>query len=372
MAEIWLILCIFTIVLYLLLVVLCRYGWSLTTQNTTQETLHNISLLIPFCNESANLPSLISQLRKLDYPIGQLEILFIDDHSTDDSARILQQLVESIPFVCKILTLQKGILGKRAALKAGVETASFDHILTTDADCEPSPGWVGSMSSALHGTYRLVCGPVQIAPGKSLFHRLQELELMPVMAVTAGLAGIGQPVMANGANMLFLKEDFCRYLEEGFNPGSSGDDTWFLLYIKKKIQGSVSLHASPESIVFTAPTTDLREFIQQRRRWTAKSKHYRDPALIMLGMLIALINLLMPVTALLGFIFPEFFLWALCLLLAKTFLDLILLRPVLAFFRALRLMWLVPLLEILYPIYSTLLLLFLFRGKYTWKGRRFS
>jgi cellulose synthase/poly-beta-1,6-N-acetylglucosamine synthase-like glycosyltransferase len=372
MAEIWLILCIITIACYLLLVLFCRYGWYKLRNNIKKESLRGISLLIPFRDESSNLPALVSRLRKLDYPPGMLEILFIDDHSTDNSAQILEQLARSMPFGSSILSLSEEVSGKRAALRAGIERAGFDTILTTDADCEPSSGWVRSMSSALHGDYRLVCGPVQITTGKSLFHSLQELELMPVMAVTAGFAGTGQPVMANGASLLFLKEDFCNYLEEGFHPGSSGDDTWFLLYMKKQFQGSVCFNASSESIVFTAPLADLKEFIQQRRRWTSKSMYYRDPALIMLGLLTALINLLLPATALLGFIYPQLLPAALAFLVLKTLLDIILLQPVLTFFRTWKLIWLVPLLEIIYPVYSVVLLFFLTNGKYNWKNRSLS
>ena len=47
-----------------------------------------VSLLIPVRNEAQNLPALVRCLGQIDY--SPLEILILDDESTDDSYRILQ------------------------------------------------------------------------------------------------------------------------------------------------------------------------------------------------------------------------------------------------------------------------------------------
>jgi cellulose synthase/poly-beta-1,6-N-acetylglucosamine synthase-like glycosyltransferase len=371
-ADTWLLICIITLFFYTILVLFTRFGWYRIRNTSQQNHLHDISLLIPFRNESAHLRALISCLCKLDYPSNRLEIVFIDDHSSDESVEIVKNGVFGIPFPCKIISLQEGAIGKRAALCAGIEASTFNQILTTDADCSMLPGWVRSMSSGMQGAIRLVCGPVRIVPGNSFFHKLQELELMPVMAVSAGLAGIGLPVMANGANMLFRKDDFLSYLKKELNIGASGDDNRFLLFLKQHFPGSVSFQALADCVVFTNPTSAVRDFIQQRQRWTSKSRHYRDPVIISLGGLIAWINLLLFLTGLMSTVFPALTFSLLLLLAGKTILDILLLQPVLSFFNSARLLRLVPVLELVYPFYSTLLLALVFRRGYDWKGRRFS
>ena len=99
-----------------------------------------LSVVIPACNESPHLKSAVLTLLQQDYP--KLDIVLVDDRSIDDTGEIIDQLAhqdERIRAV-HVKTLPLGWLGKVHALHRGVEEASGDWLLFTDADIHFSPG----------------------------------------------------------------------------------------------------------------------------------------------------------------------------------------------------------------------------------------
>tara|TARA_R110002012_G_scaffold319389_3_gene539810 strand:- start:20743 stop:21684 length:942 start_codon:yes stop_codon:yes gene_type:complete len=98
----------------------------------------NISVVIPLLNEQESLKELhdwianVMQSNHFSY-----EILFIDDGSTDDSWKIIQQLSEKNSSVKGIQFLRN--FGKSQALHAGFEKAEGAVIITMDADLQDNP-----------------------------------------------------------------------------------------------------------------------------------------------------------------------------------------------------------------------------------------
>ena len=62
------------------------FGKVETVKNENFEPKNTFSIIVPFRNEAQNLPACIASLKKLDYPKELLEIIFVNDHSTDASA----------------------------------------------------------------------------------------------------------------------------------------------------------------------------------------------------------------------------------------------------------------------------------------------
>ncbi|MCR8668568.1 glycosyltransferase family 2 protein [Aestuariibaculum sp. M13] len=98
----------------------------------------NISVVIPLLNEQESLTELhdwiakVMQSNRFSY-----EILFIDDGSTDDSWKIIQQLSKQNESV-KGIRFAKNF-GKSQALHAGFEKAQGDVVITMDADLQDNP-----------------------------------------------------------------------------------------------------------------------------------------------------------------------------------------------------------------------------------------
>ncbi len=100
----------------------------------------SLSIIIPACNEAEHIESALTSLLVQDYPA--LEIIVLDDRSTDDTGRIIDRLAaqDSRIQAVHIAELPKGWLGKVHALHLGVQQAHGKWLLFTDADIYFEPG----------------------------------------------------------------------------------------------------------------------------------------------------------------------------------------------------------------------------------------
>jgi glycosyltransferase involved in cell wall biosynthesis len=93
-----------------------------------------LSVVIPIYNERATLVRLIGSVVSLPVP---LEIIAVDDGSTDGSRELLEQLKEQHPRLQVIL--QERNQGKGSALRRGFAESRGSHVIVQDADLEYNP-----------------------------------------------------------------------------------------------------------------------------------------------------------------------------------------------------------------------------------------
>ncbi len=93
-----------------------------------------LSIIMPVYNESRTVRSAIERVLAVDYPCP-VELVVIDDGSTDDTAGILQELTGR----GMRLVRHPRNLGKGAAVRSGVAEAAGSHMIILDADLEYSP-----------------------------------------------------------------------------------------------------------------------------------------------------------------------------------------------------------------------------------------
>ncbi|MCI5143995.1 MAG: glycosyltransferase, partial [Candidatus Electrothrix sp. AR3] len=98
-----------------------------------------VSVVIPALNEEEKIEAALASVLALDYP--RLEIIVLNDRSSDTTPKILERISEEHPRlrVIHIQELPAGWLGKNHALHFGAQQAQGEFLLFTDADVQMAP-----------------------------------------------------------------------------------------------------------------------------------------------------------------------------------------------------------------------------------------
>jgi len=112
----------------------------------------HITIVIPCYNESKRIIKSMKELRTMTERFPDVEIIFVDDGSKDDTYKIL---VKNMWDAVRILS--QGNKGKWGALKAGYKMARGDYVIFLDADLSVGPGVLINVL-ADKGKHDIICG----------------------------------------------------------------------------------------------------------------------------------------------------------------------------------------------------------------------
>ncbi len=375
-------LCIFILLfaLYSLLIIYYWLAWKSIPDfipTTTSPTL-KISVIIPARNEEENISQLLTALQLQTYPAALVEVIVVDDHSTDNTSAIVQQYAG-----VKLIQLKDDGINsyKKKAIETGIAAATGEMIVTTDADCLPLPNWLKSIAAFKEeNKSALIAAPVVLTPSpsplrvegsNSLLSIFQQLDFMVLQGITGAAVYKKNMSMCNGANLAYERKIF--YEVNGFSGIdhiASGDDMLLMHKIWKQYPDKVQYLKSKEAIVATEPMKTWKAFFNQRIRWASKAKSYDDKRIFAVLLLVYLFNFSFLVLAIAGFFCSWYWYWLAGLWLAKTIIELPFVYAVATFFGKEALVKYFFFFQPLHILYTILSGFFGQFGKYEWKGRR--
>ena len=105
-----------------------------------------VTVIIPARNESQNIAACVNGLLNQDYPRDLLEVIIVDDNSTDGTSEIVEKIALSDSRVSLLSAgeLPEGWVGKPHACWQGVKTARGEWLCFMDADTSAAPSLLGS------------------------------------------------------------------------------------------------------------------------------------------------------------------------------------------------------------------------------------
>ena len=341
---------------------------------TNEKPKTAFTIIVPFRNEEKNLPKLLQSFSKLNYPYKLIEVILVDDFSTDSSERICirWRLEHEYLDTTLLENLRLSNSPKKDAIGRAMPIAKHDWIITTDADCIVNPNWLLTIDNYIQNNdAEMIVGAVIYKTKNNWFHHFQQLDLLSLQGTTIGSFGINKPFMCNGANFAYTKKLFQEL--DGFNGNNkiaSGDDVFLLQKAVAKVPEKVHYLKNTETIVKTKPENDLFQLFMQRVRWASKTTGYSSTYAKFLAVIVLLMNL--SLVCGLWFVVCGCCNWKILLIpfLIKYLVDYCLLYKANKYL--LKGKWLLPLASsLLYPFYSSLVGIYSLFGSFSWKGRTF-
>lgn len=321
-----------------------------------------ITLIIPFRNEENRIGGLLTSL--LNSQKLPAQIIFVNDHSEDKSISKILDNLSAIRGI-QLLSLPDNLQGKKQAIRFGINSANSNFILTMDADVHFEPTYFKQLEHLSESDLYLL--PAVLKASKPV-HHLFEIDLLLINAINTGLNGLSRPIIASGANLLFKRESFLKFDRfESHAHIPSGDDI-YLLRDFRYAKCDVRLVAKSNLQVSTETPQTFREFIHQRIRWIAKTGNVKDNLSTALA-LIQFIFIFAFWSIIIYLLIEKDLKTAFLLFCIKTSFDMLFFFSFFKKFKRINAWLLIPLYQVIFPIYNLILLSLLPFFKPNWKGR---
>jgi cellulose synthase/poly-beta-1,6-N-acetylglucosamine synthase-like glycosyltransferase len=388
------------IILMLLYALLILYYWKswvsipefkIKNQKSPQDPVEKvkISVIIPARNEEENIATCLDAVCGQSYSTALFEVLVVDDHSTDNTAAIVNSYAgKNVKLISLKDFIPAGEINsyKKKAIEVAIAQSAGELIVTTDADCIVKENWLQTIA-AFYEEYdpAFIAAPVAIDCSNKFIEFFQALDFMTLQGITGASVHKKIHSMCNGANLAYTKKAFTEVGGfTGIDNIASGDDMLLMHKIYKLHPDKVMFVKSKDAIVQTAPVNSVKDFFNQRIRWASKADKYDDKRIFAVLLLVYLVNVLLvalPVIAIFiktafsislypfTFVFTLWELW-IFLIIIKTIAELIFLMPVSKFFGKRSMLWLFPLMQPFHIIYTVIAGWLGKFGSYNWKERK--
>ena len=254
---------------YFIISALLVIGAKKTFPQLADDQLPSVSIVVAARNEEKSIFSCLESLNKLIYPQNKIEIIIVDDTSTDKTEFLTSDFIKDKPQFRLVHLDEKNqgkLRGKIRAISEGIKECSGEFILTTDADCVVNPLWVKTITSYYKEDVGVVNGyTTQHVSG--VFNGMQAIDFIYLLFIAAGTINLGKPVSCIGNNMSFRKKAY-----EGTGgyenlPFSVTEDFRLLNSINKLKKYKVVYPLNKDALVVSKPASTLKELFHQKKRW---------------------------------------------------------------------------------------------------------
>ena len=373
----WLIVPFVLLAGYIILIAWYRSAWLDLTETTgkrnNQEPKTKVSIIVPARNEQDNIENCIRSILAQTYPAQLLEMIIIDDGSEDETAAIANRFAAD-NYQIKIHSLlasEANRSHKKRAVEKGIQLATGDLIVATDADCIQPARWIETLVSSYEEEGNVfIAAPVMYYTDNSVCSIFQTLDFLSLQGITGASVHRRFHTMCNGANIGYTKKVFAEVKGfAGIDALPTGDDMLLMHKIFLQHPSKVTWLKTKDALVLTGAAPNWKAFFQQRIRWASKAAFFDDKRIFYVLLLVYLLNVSLLLTGIASFFSLSALKAFLVMLVLKTITELWFLIPVTRFFNKEKWLWYFPLMQLLHIVYTVIAGWLGRFGKYEWKGR---
>ena len=217
-----------------------------------------VSVIIPAFNESSTISRVIKSVLNLDYPAEKLEVIVVDDGSTDSTSSIAKKLDDK-----RIKILKQQRKGKAAALNLGLDHAKGDFIACLDADSYVSQSSLKEMIVNFSSADIAAVTPIMhVYNPKTLLEKIQNIEYLLAVYIKKILSHINSINVTPGPFSVY-RADILRSIGK-FDENSIVEDQEIAYRIQ---ENNFRIVQSDRGDVYTAAPKNLGDLYRQRKRW---------------------------------------------------------------------------------------------------------
>jgi cellulose synthase/poly-beta-1,6-N-acetylglucosamine synthase-like glycosyltransferase/peptidoglycan/xylan/chitin deacetylase (PgdA/CDA1 family) len=220
--------------------------------------LPDVTIVIPAYNEEAGIAATVQSMAESRYR-GRLEIIVVDDGSTDRTADIAEDL--GYPFV-RVITKRNS--GKPGALNTGIRRAQSDILILVDGDTIFQPDTIGKLVAPLADpNVGAVSGNTKVFNRKGFLGRWQHLEYVVGFNLDRRMYDmLGIMPTVPGAIGAFRRSAL--YQVRGVSHDTLAEDTDLTMTL---CRSGWRIVYAPQAIAWTEVPATLRVLWKQRYRW---------------------------------------------------------------------------------------------------------
>jgi cellulose synthase/poly-beta-1,6-N-acetylglucosamine synthase-like glycosyltransferase len=237
------------------------------------KSFPSVSVLIPAYNEEKNIERVVKSILRVDYPKGKLEVIVINDASTDRTRKIAEKLTRNE----KVRLLNNRVnRGKAYSLNRGLKLARHELIACIDADSVVERDILKKMVSRFEDPRVASTTPaLKVLKPKNFIEKIQFAEYLLNIFLRKSLAFIDSIHVTPGVFSIYRKTVLKKL--GGFDEENLTEDMEIALRIH---DAGYKIENSLDAISYTICPSTLRSLFKQRLRWyrgalqnTVKYKH---------------------------------------------------------------------------------------------------
>ena len=222
--------------------------------------LPSVAILVPCLNEGETVAATTESLLALQYPSEKLEIVLIDNGSTDNTPEVMARYALNP----RVRILHEEKRGKHHAVNAGIAATTADFVGCLDADSFVEPDALLQIIPAFaEPVVAATTAAMSVSRPDNLLRHMQNAEYIFGITLRHALASVNGIYVTPGPFSIYRRDIVVAL--GGFREGHKTEDLEMALRLQK---AGYWIENAPRARVYTKAPPSVLALLKQRTRWT--------------------------------------------------------------------------------------------------------